>query len=145
MNVVTDFTRINELASTRTQTSEHRDHRTGLPAHVKPNQRVRAFHELHARRECGLDREVCFAEIGAYTKSGKPGIGLTQIGAWVHELEELGCTIEKILLPGHEFKSYFLRSWPEDILDRIHHYRTKRPIKSQQSLNLSSDRNEVCK
>jgi hypothetical protein len=90
--------------------------------------------------ERGLDREVCLTGIGAFTKSGEPGIGISQIGARVWELSssELGCKIESRLLPGHHMHTYFLRSYPLDIIQRIENYRAKRPKQEQLPLEQST-------
>lgn len=116
--------------------------RPGPSPHTRPKQLLRAFYELRARMENGLDREVCLTGIGAFTKSGEPGIGISQIGARVNEMckPELGCKIESILLPGHHFHAYFLRSYPPDIIDRIEKYRAKRkPSPGQKCFTDSPD------
>jgi hypothetical protein len=102
--------------------------RPGPPPHTRPKQLLRAFDELKTRMHLGLDREVCLTSIGAFTKAGEAGIGISQIGARVNELckPELGCKIESILLPGHQFHTYFLHFYPQDIIERIEKYRAKR-------------------
>jgi hypothetical protein len=94
----------------------------------------------------GLDHQVCLTQIGAFTRSSEPGIGISQIGARVHELSsgELGCRIESRLLPGHHMHTYFLISYPADIVERIEKYRSKRkPSPKQLPLPASTPSRET--